>query len=287
MAASASILRFQRPQEEKASLLPSFVTPPPVPVLAPVLCSGPIPRESGGESKLSEFEHRILGGVQLVLFRNLHRAEAEGISEPELHKMWLSFMSDSLHLVWVSKSGVDLESKMESINLGRVINVDEEEVKIKSVSLREIRYSLVTMKTPTQKFGLAVVREEDFKPLKSCMLACVETSAKTQPSSSQSPHLPFHGDHRRGSLMSEHFSTDEMLRIGVGPTSSHEQHSARYASVSTRRGSHGAVSVSSSSDGGVQDFGRVGTGGGGGDEGGQKIRPVARLEHPVDHMEVV
>ena len=45
--------------------------------------------------------------------------------------MWLSYLSDSLHLVWVSKTGTEMESKMESINLGRVISVGEEEVKVR------------------------------------------------------------------------------------------------------------------------------------------------------------
>ena len=292
MTAPASIARFRRAQEAKAELLPSFVTPPPAPVLPPVLCDGPISKKKDEPVALLEFDQRIFGGVQLVLFRALHRAEAEGVSalrvccvggaiasvggervgraaevrseplplvlradrssvgakegdkstsaaeggawktcthplrfpshnlllslamspptysvqvsEPEVHKVWLSFMSDALHLVWVSKTGADLESKMESVNLGRVISVGEEKVKvsvdrsvcgrllrgspsndtsrskIKSVSIRDIRYSIVTMKTPTQKFGLAAIREEDYEPLKRCMTSCVETSSKMQ-----------------------------------------------------------------------------------------------------------
>ena len=51
-----------------------------------------------------------------------------------------------------------------------------------------------------------------------------------------------------------------------------------------RRGSHSAISISSSEDSGLRDFGRSS------DEGeGENVahRPIAKFSPPLDHMEVV
>ena len=132
----ASISRFLRDPSAKASKLPNFVSPPPVPVPPPVGSLGALSVNSSGGGKdhgMDEFEQRMFKGIQLILFRNLHRAETEGVQEPEMNRTWLAYMNDALHLVWVSKNLSHAESKMESVNLSRVVDVDEDIVKVRFI----------------------------------------------------------------------------------------------------------------------------------------------------------
>ncbi|GMH50778.1 hypothetical protein TrLO_g5681, partial [Triparma laevis f. longispina] len=127
-----SIQRFLRDPTQKSSKLPNFVSPPPVTVPPPVTSSGLVCVDgagAGGDKGMDEFEQRMFKGIQLILFRNLHRAETEGVKEPEMNRTWLAYMNDALHLVWVSKNLSCGESKMESVNLSRVVDVDEDLVK--------------------------------------------------------------------------------------------------------------------------------------------------------------
>ena len=78
-----------------------------------------------------------------------------------------------------------------------------------------------------------------------------------------------------------------MLRIGHGSFAGSNDHARFMPGAMKQRGSHGAVSISSSEDGGVQDFGRGVRGEEEGEGEGATQRPVARFSQPVDHMEVL
>ncbi|GMH95745.1 hypothetical protein TrST_g12684 [Triparma strigata] len=246
----ASISRFLRDPSAKASKLPNFVSPPPVPVPPPVGSLGCLSMNSSGGGKdhgMDEFEQRMFKGIQLILFRNLHRAETEGVQEPEMNRTWLAYMNDALHLVWVSKNLSHAESKMESVNLSRVVDVDEDIVKLISVSVTEVTCRLVSLRTPTQRFGLGVVCKEDFDSLMKCMRKCVSLSTRMAAANTKN----YSG--RRQSLLMEKFSPEDMLMIGRQGGSASDNQSRYMAGSSSynmkRRGSHGTISISSSDNG--------------------------------------
>jgi hypothetical protein len=142
--------------------------------------------------------------------------------EPSLSRMHLSVILGGLHLIWVSKSednsapntpkgDDDIEeiqsesdsdsgspssddeeekktnanesSKMESVNLSRVISIERQLIQIKTCCGTFTPYNVVTLRTADEKFGIGSFQEEgdDFKVLdllESCLRRCLRRCSK-------------------------------------------------------------------------------------------------------------
>lgn len=133
----------------------------------------------------------------------------------------------------------------------------------------------MSLKTPTQRFGLGVVRKEDFDSLMKCLRKCVSVSTRMAAVNNKSFNSA-----RRQSLLMEKFSTEDMLMIGrQGEQAGGNFAQTRYMGGSSsynmkRRGSAGTISISSSDNGsydGTADHHR------GGDERGGGLSPRGGL----------
>ena len=180
-----SVSRYLYPKSKKMELLPAGVDPPPTPVAPPCLAGGLV-TSATSKVKASAFSSSFFTGCQVALFRNLHVRRSQPLAEPEVHKMWLSYRSNALHLAWVSSSDrAPSDTRLETIDLSRVILVeDTETVKYTTDCGAELEAKVVTLQTLKQKMGFGVVRKEDFGDLSECLKASVKTSSKAYGGSS-------------------------------------------------------------------------------------------------------
>ena len=256
-------------------------------VSAPTMSFGSITKDNvAKKGKVGSFENKLFGGAHLVLYRNLHRITDGTVHECEVHRMWLAFIGGMLHLTWVSKSDIGEETRLESVNLSRVISVDLKEVlKVTTDCGTEIATKVIMMRTPTQKFALGPIRTEDFDGLSSCLEDCVEECTRRSLGVGSNGSNGQSGG-RRASMSFEKFNRDEVARLGgeITPT-----HNPRYLNGDVgstfggnnkgRRGSHSTLSVTSgtTTDSEAIEFGGDNT------ENGGMVRPIAMRSH----MEVV
>ncbi|GMI47343.1 hypothetical protein TrCOL_g11211 [Triparma columacea] len=276
-----SCVRFCASDEEKQNRLPSNVKPPPTKIPLPMTSVGSIGSVGGTnplEGAFADVERKLWEGAHVVLYRNLHRVTDGRVRECEVHRMWLTSIGGVLHLTWVTKSDLAQETRLESVNLSRVISVECQEVlKITTDCGTEILANAIILRTPTQKFGLGTIRKEDFEGLGACMKDCVKTSTE------KSKNVTAHYGSRRASLSYEEFNNYEVVKLAgeVTPTRSSRCVNGEFGLMGKgkRRGSNGNVSISSgtTTDSDALDFGGEGEGKGLGASGGGLgiARPVA------------
>jgi hypothetical protein len=253
----------------------------------------------------SEAEKKLWEGAHIVLYRNLHRVSDGRVRECEVHRMWLTSVGGVLHLTWVTKSDLVKETRLESVNLSRVISVECKEVlKVTTDCGTEILTKAIVLRTPTQKFGLGTIRREDFEGLGTCLKDCVKQSTEksksassgssSSSSSSSNNNNNNHYASRRASLSYEEFNNYEVVKLAgeVAPTRNSRYLNGEFGLLGKgkRRGSNGNISISSgnTTDSEALDFGGEGGEGRGlGIGGGVALGGIARPTARHSQMEVV